>query len=82
MDNAFFSWATGGLFGNAWWLVLGAFLVMAHFTLMSVTIYLHRCQAHRAVDLHPQWLGTQRFRDDLLALLLRYLQIDVPTTTH
>lgn len=61
MDNAFFSWATGGLFGNAWWLVLGAFLVMAHFTLMSVTIYLHRCQAHRAVDLHPLISHPMRF---------------------
>ncbi len=61
MDNAFFSWATDGLFGNAWWLVLGAFLVMAHFTLMSVTIYLHRCQAHRAVDLHPLVSHPMRF---------------------
>lgn len=61
MDNAFFSWATEGLFGNAWWLVLGAFLVMAHLTLMSVTIYLHRCQAHRAVDLHPLVSHPMRF---------------------
>lgn len=61
MDNAFFGWATDGLFGNAWWLVLGAFLVMAHLTLMSVTIYLHRCQAHRAVDLHPLVSHPMRF---------------------
>ncbi|SDD51489.1 DesA family fatty acid desaturase [Aquimonas voraii] len=61
MDNAFFAWATDGLFGNAWWLVLGAFLVMAHLTLMSVTIYLHRCQAHRAVDLHPLISHPMRF---------------------
>lgn len=61
MDNAFFAWATDGLFGNAWWLVLGAFLVMAHFTLMSVTLYLHRCQAHRAVNLHPLVSHPMRF---------------------
>jgi stearoyl-CoA desaturase (delta-9 desaturase) len=61
MDNAFLAWASSGLFGNAWWLVLGAFLVMAHFTLMSVTIYLHRCQAHRAVDLHPLVSHPMRF---------------------
>lgn len=61
MDNAFFGWATEGLFGNAWWLVLGAFLVMAHLTLMSVTLYLHRCQAHRAVDLHPLVSHPMRF---------------------
>jgi AcrR family transcriptional regulator len=36
----------------------------------------------RAVDLHPQWLGSARFRDELLALLLRYLRIDTAPTTH
>ena len=30
-----------------------ATLVLTHLTIVSVTIYLHRCQAHRAVDLHP-----------------------------
>ncbi len=28
-------------------------LVLTHITIVSVTIYLHRCQAHRSVDLHP-----------------------------
>src|SRR5665647_2055001 len=36
-----------------WWgYVLGA-LVFTHITIAAVTIYLHRCQAHRALDLHP-----------------------------
>lgn len=61
MNDAFFSWASQGLFGNAWWLVLGAFVLMAQFTLMSVTIYLHRSQAHRAVDLHPLVSHPMRF---------------------
>ena len=30
-----------------------AALVMTHVTIVSVTIYLHRAQAHRSVDLHP-----------------------------
>ena len=30
-----------------------AALVMTHVTIASVTIFLHRCQAHRALDLHP-----------------------------
>ncbi|MDZ7747994.1 MAG: transposase [Halofilum sp. (in: g-proteobacteria)] len=30
-----------------------AVLVMTHVTIVSVTIYLHRAQAHRSVDLHP-----------------------------
>ena len=28
-------------------------LALTHITIASVTIYLHRCQAHRALDLHP-----------------------------
>lgn len=28
-------------------------LVFTHITIAAVTIYLHRCQAHRALDLHP-----------------------------
>jgi stearoyl-CoA desaturase (delta-9 desaturase) len=28
-------------------------LVMTHYTVMGVTLYLHRCQAHRAIDMHP-----------------------------
>ena len=27
--------------------------VMTHITIIAVTLYLHRSQAHRAVDLHP-----------------------------
>lgn len=28
-------------------------LIVTHITIVSVTLYLHRCQAHRAVDLNP-----------------------------
>ena len=35
------------------WKVVVAALVMTHVTIAAVTIYLHRCQAHRALDLHP-----------------------------
>lgn len=28
-------------------------LILTHITVLGVTIYLHRCQAHRALDLHP-----------------------------
>lgn len=39
----------------AWplWKVVIAGLVFTHITIAGVTIYLHRCQAHRALDLHP-----------------------------
>ena len=35
-----------------WGLVLVA-LVLTHITIVAVTIFLHRCQAHRALELHP-----------------------------
>jgi len=30
-----------------------AALALTHVTIAAVTIYLHRCQAHRALELHP-----------------------------
>ena len=36
-----------------WWGVVIATLVLTHITIAGVTIFLHRCQAHRALDLHP-----------------------------
>ena len=42
-----------GLLGATWWQTLIAALVMTHITIVSVTIYLHRHQAHRSLDLHP-----------------------------
>ena len=42
-----------GLTGAAWWQALVVALVLTHVTIASVTIYLHRHSAHRALDLHP-----------------------------
>ncbi|SDV49373.1 DesA family fatty acid desaturase [Chitinasiproducens palmae] len=42
-----------GLTGWSWWKIVLFTLAMTHVTIASVTIYLHRCQAHRALDLHP-----------------------------
>jgi stearoyl-CoA desaturase (Delta-9 desaturase) len=36
-----------------WWGDLIALLILVQITIAAVTIYLHRCQAHRAIDLHP-----------------------------
>ncbi|TFW14925.1 DesA family fatty acid desaturase [Duganella callida] len=35
------------------WEVFFYTMAVTHITIASVTIYLHRCQAHRALDLHP-----------------------------
>lgn len=42
-----------GLTGASWWQVILVALVLTHITIASVTIYLHRHSAHRALDLHP-----------------------------
>ncbi len=37
----------------SWWQILLFVAVVTHITIIGVTVYLHRCQAHRALDLHP-----------------------------
>ena len=50
---ALVDWLAHGLWAEAaWWQVLLVTLVMTHFTILGVTIFLHRAQAHRALDLH------------------------------
>ena len=49
MQSALFS----GLFDLPWWGHVVIALALTHVTIAAVTIYLHRCQAHRALDLHP-----------------------------
>ena len=44
---------TTGLLSLSIWQLIGVGLILTHITIASVTIYLHRCQAHRALDLHP-----------------------------
>ena len=42
-----------GVWDLPWWGYVVYALVVTHITIAGVTIYLHRCQAHRALDLHP-----------------------------
>ena len=42
-----------GFFELPWWGYVLAALGLTHVTIAAVTIYLHRCQAHRALELHP-----------------------------
>ncbi len=46
-------WLAHGLLDASWWQVVVFALVTTHITIASVTIFLHRSQAHRALDLHP-----------------------------
>ncbi len=58
--NALVEWLAHGLWDLTWWEIVLYTLVTTHITIASVTIYLHRHQAHRAMDLH--WLPAHFFR--------------------
>jgi stearoyl-CoA desaturase (delta-9 desaturase) len=45
--------ALTGVFDLPWWGYIVYTLVVTHITIAAVTIFLHRCQSHRALDLHP-----------------------------
>jgi len=42
-----------GFFDLPWWGYVVYTLVVTHITIAAVTVFLHRHQAHRALDLHP-----------------------------
>jgi len=51
--HAVLSFLSTGLLDFSAWQVVIYTLVVTHITIAAVTIYLHRHQAHRALDLHP-----------------------------
>jgi len=55
------SFVSGGLSQSSWWEILAYTLVMTHITIVSVTVFLHRSQAHRGLDLHPAVMHFFRF---------------------
>ncbi|WP_418315932.1 fatty acid desaturase [Piscinibacter sakaiensis] len=50
--DALVNWLAGGLLQASWWQIVLAAGVMTHITIAAVTIFLHRAQAHRALELH------------------------------
>ncbi|MGD9774926.1 DesA family fatty acid desaturase [Diaphorobacter sp.] len=51
--NAALDWLAHGLWNLSWWHIVLYALVTTHITIAAVTIFLHRCQAHRALELGP-----------------------------
>lgn len=75
--NAAIDWLANGLWNLSWWQVALYTLVTTHITIASVTIFLHRAQAHRAMDLHAipshffrfwLWLGTGMVTKEWVAI--------------
>jgi len=53
LTTSLLDWASFGLWDISAWAMVLFTLVITHVTMISVTIFLHRHQAHRALDLHP-----------------------------
>ena len=51
--NAVMNWLAYGTWQLSWWQIVLFTLALTHVTMISVTVFLHRHQAHRALDLHP-----------------------------
>ena len=52
VHDALVTWLADGLVGANWWQIVLFTLVATHITIAAVTIFLHRAQAHRALELH------------------------------
>jgi stearoyl-CoA desaturase (delta-9 desaturase) len=55
------SFVSGGLLHASWWQILAFTLLATHITIVAVTVFLHRSQAHRGLDLHPAVMHFFRF---------------------
>jgi len=53
MPSDFLSFAAHGLMPLPWWGYVVIAVIFTQITIACVTIFLHRAQAHRALDLHP-----------------------------
>jgi stearoyl-CoA desaturase (Delta-9 desaturase) len=67
----------GGLLQLSWWQLVIAAMLLTQVTIAAVTIFLHRSQAHRALDLHPAlmmffrwwlWLSTGMLTKEWVAI--------------
>ncbi len=75
--DAIIDWLAHGAIDSAWWQILLYTLVTTHITISAVTIFLHRAQAHRALDLHAipshffrfwLWIGTGMVTKEFVAV--------------
>jgi len=81
-----------GILDFSWWQVLLATLAMTHVTIISVTVFLHRAQAHRALTLHPilshffrlwLWLSTGMVTGEWVAIHRRHhARCETPEDPH
>ena len=77
MTDLALNFLAGGLLQFSWGAMLIYLLVVTQLTIFSVTLYLHRSQAHRGVDFHPvlahffrfwTWLTTSMITREWVAI--------------
>lgn len=77
MPASFLDFLAGGLLQFGWGAMVIYFLIATQLTIFSVTLYLHRSQAHRGVDFHPvlahffrfwTWLTTSMITKEWVAI--------------
>jgi stearoyl-CoA desaturase (delta-9 desaturase) len=77
MLNLIFDFLNHGFSHASWLAKIVYFLIVTQLTIFSVTLYLHRCQAHRGVDFHPalahffrfwSWLSTGMVTKEWVAI--------------
>lgn len=81
-----------GVFDLPWWGAVLVALALTHVTIVSVTIFLHRHQAHRALELHPAashffrfwlWLTTGMVTKEWAAVHRKHhAKCDTPEDPH
>ena len=81
-----------GVFALPWWGYVIVALVLTHVTIVAVTVFLHRHQAHRALDLHPAashffrlwlWLTTGMVTKEWAAIHRKHhAKVETPEDPH
>ncbi len=81
-----------GLIALPWWGYIIVALIFTHITIAAVTIYLHRHQAHRALDIHPVishffrfwlWLTTGMVTKEWAAIHRKHhAKVETPDDPH
>jgi len=81
-----------GVFDLPWWGYVIAALALTHVTIVAVTVFLHRHQTHRALDLHPAvshffrlwlWLTTGMVTREWVAIHRKHhAKVETPEDPH
>ena len=92
MTQDFLTLIAHGLVPMPWWGYVVVTLVLTHITIASVTIFLHRSQAHRGLDLHPVvshlfrfwlWLTTGMVTKEWVAIHRKHhAKVETPDDPH